>query len=379
MSERSSSRRPNTLGLRASELEAVVRSLQGADSGTRPQDPRRRHTRIPYVKERIHVRLQQPGAAPQVLKMACRNLSSGGVSLLHNAFVHVGSPCAVVLHHRIDGQRVIEGTIVRCTHRAGVLHELGVQFNEPILVAEYLNGVEEDSLLSFENIDHEELEGDILLIESNATDDALVRHYLSHTRLRIRHAGTLEAAADEMERKPDVVILDLHVENDNGSMFLVRRRAEGDNTPVIALTIDTTDHARSLLAALAHVRLLTKPVDQNDLIRSLAEFLLQDLPAVTAGASVETIGANLPLELLEAFRIELDGCIEELEASLSQSDPARCRQACQRLAGSAPSLGLQNLGNLARCVLERLPEETFKNLASQITELIESCKRQRAA
>ncbi len=377
MSEKPSGRRPNTLGIRGTDLESVVRRLEGSDGGR--GHVRRRHARMPFVRESVHVRLQQPGAAPQILKLACRNLSSGGISLLHNAFVHPGSPCAIVLEHRVTGPCVIEGEVVRCTHRAGVLHEIGVRFHEPILVADYLKGVGHEDLLSFEHVDPHELEGEILLVEANATDEALFRHYLSETRLRVRWARSFEEASEQLEKQPDIIALDLHMEHDTGPMFLVRRRAAGDRTPVIAMSVETDSDGKSLLATLAHVRMLKKPLDQGVLLRSIAEFLLQDLPAETGVGSIDMIGANLPRQLLEAFRTELDAAIRELEASLQDQDTHRCRHACQRLVSSAPSLGLQSLGDMSRDTLARLGEDGMEAVTEQIHALLDTCRHHLAA
>src|SRR5262245_25079873 len=111
--------RPNTLGLQPRSLDALLDHLDD------PEDPkavaRREFVRWPFRRTTIHISIFHPGGSMVSLKLACRNLSRGGLALLHNAYVHPGSPCRVELPTLSGVFDRVEGVIQRCAHRRGTL------------------------------------------------------------------------------------------------------------------------------------------------------------------------------------------------------------------------------------------------------------------
>src|SRR3989337_1747869 len=61
---------------------------------------KREFVRWPFRLTTARLRVVNPGApTEQAFKVACRNISCSGISLLHSAYVHVGSPCTIELEH----------------------------------------------------------------------------------------------------------------------------------------------------------------------------------------------------------------------------------------------------------------------------------------
>ncbi len=123
--------RSNTLGLSRLALEEVHATLDAADSKV-TRDDTRAYARVPVRGDAIAVCLEHPGGTTAELLMAGRNLSRGGVSLLHSGFVHAGTRCIVRLPLSSDLVASFPGEVVRCTHRGGQLHEIGVKFARPL-------------------------------------------------------------------------------------------------------------------------------------------------------------------------------------------------------------------------------------------------------
>ena len=68
-----------------------------------------------------------------------RNLSSGGISFLHGGFVYPGCHSSVALTTR-RGERVMAtGHIVRCRCVRGRVHEVGMAFDHPVDVDDFLD------------------------------------------------------------------------------------------------------------------------------------------------------------------------------------------------------------------------------------------------
>jgi len=120
-------------------------------------------------------------------------------------------------------------------------------------------------------------------------------------------------------------------------------------------------------------------LDERALIRSLAGFLLR-MPDAEAGVS-DAGGdrAAVPREMAEAYRKELQGLLEDLEAGIEQSDEGRCRRVSLRIAGSAPALGLETLGKLARTSVNRMSEKGLAAAEHDLVALKAACTRHLAA
>jgi hypothetical protein len=68
-----------------------------------------------------------------------RNLSAGGISVLHGGFLYAGTRCTITLRD-LDGESLsAEGEIVRCRCVHGRAHELNVHFDRPIEIAHFID------------------------------------------------------------------------------------------------------------------------------------------------------------------------------------------------------------------------------------------------
>lgn len=339
----------------------------------------RKFTRLAYRKDTVHVKVRQPGGQEALIKVACRNLSSGGMSVLHNAYIHPGSWCAAALSHRSAGPTIVEGRVVRCQHRVGVVHEIGVKFDKPIHLADFVEADRTDTILSFESVNPDDLEGRILLVDRSEMDAALVRHFLKETRLRIAHATSLEQAEAMLNEELSALILDVHIDADDGAIFLDRLRADGNDIPVIATCVSLPASIRQMIGLLANVRVLMKPLEEKTLQRALAEFILQESGRTGMRVEQERVRTNLPREVVETFRKELHEVLQELERGSESGDAQRCRSASLRIAGSAPAVGLATLGQLAASAARRIGDGGIEAAEYDLDALRMACKRYLAA
>lgn len=123
--------RSNTLGLSRLALDHLHATLDAFDAKIE-RDDARAYARVPVRAGAIGVCLEHPGGTRVELQMAGRNLSRGGISLLHSGFVHAGTKCVVRLPLVASRVGTFRGEVVRCTHRGGLLHEIGIRFVRPL-------------------------------------------------------------------------------------------------------------------------------------------------------------------------------------------------------------------------------------------------------
>ena len=128
----------DALRLASKEAAAILRQMdetaeqfEGID---RRQAPRQSYQEVP----RLAVSLEDEPVGLRSYAMIPRNISRTGISLLHGQFVYDGTVCIVCLK-RLSGELVnVRGRVARCRLVSGRVHELGVHFDEPIEVSDFL-------------------------------------------------------------------------------------------------------------------------------------------------------------------------------------------------------------------------------------------------
>lgn len=99
---------------------------------------RRRAPRYLYHRGLVVVHLRQPGStASEPYLVPTRNLSKTGVAFLHGGFIHSGTECVMHLITRDGAWQSVPGQVVRCRFVESNIHEVGVQFTDPIELSKF--------------------------------------------------------------------------------------------------------------------------------------------------------------------------------------------------------------------------------------------------
>ncbi len=67
-----------------------------------------------------------------------RNLSTGGISILHGSFVYPRSTCSLMLKTITKEDALVSGKVVSCRCVRGRVHEIGIQFDHPIKIEDFI-------------------------------------------------------------------------------------------------------------------------------------------------------------------------------------------------------------------------------------------------
>jgi hypothetical protein len=82
------------------------------------------------------------GGGSSTYALAMRDLSRSGLSFLHGCFLHRGTSCEFVL---VGSDRApllrMNGSVVRCEHVRGTIHDVGVRFDQPAPLDHVLPGL----------------------------------------------------------------------------------------------------------------------------------------------------------------------------------------------------------------------------------------------
>jgi|GEM_PF-2464471 len=126
-----------TIRLSPREQKALVDDME---SRTVPAEieKERRSVRVTFNIGEVKVLIASPGGDPVAFSVVPRNLSSGGMAFIHGQFAHIGAKIVVTLPRLYDVPLEVNGEIVRCRHVKGLLHEIGVIFEDEIDIQQFV-------------------------------------------------------------------------------------------------------------------------------------------------------------------------------------------------------------------------------------------------
>lgn len=360
--------RPNTLRLTKRHLDDLLDILDAKEGEPRIQ---RNYARWPFRLQTINLKIRHPGGTETELIVAARNLSAQGMSLLHSSFVYPGSKCSIDLPRPRCGTICIQAKIAWCSHVRGVLHELGVVFDEIINVREFIERDELDECFSIEKVDPAKLEGRLLLVSQSELDHRIIKHFLRETCLRVSTAETAEEALTIAREGCDVILAELDGDDISGAELIPMLRNAGVQTPAILMSSDTSPRARLLYRNAQADAFLTKPLSDETLMRGLAEFLVLGNDRDTPGVPIE--GAS---DLARSLAGEFTKQAERLEEAMTADNPRQCLTLALELKGTAPCLGFDKIGKAASAAAEDLiSTESIEQSKLALDDLVMTCRR----
>jgi CheY-like chemotaxis protein len=290
----------------------------------------------------IELRLDHPGGTATSLKVACRNISCGGIGLLHRSFIHPGTRAHVRLPHNRKGFIDVSAVIVRCLHRAGVVHEIGLAFDKPINMQEVVDADPFQECFSVEHVNPEELTGNILYIEDSAMDARLLKHFTRMTKLSVAIATNSADAIAAASKGVKAILLDFHLPDGDAPALVTQLRAADVQAPIIAVTGDSSRATKERLQASGINAFLAKPLTEERVLRAIAEFLLSERWA--AADSKSDIDTESREVMKKAFVEELHQIKDALVKSIGDNASMDVYAIIGRLGSSAKPLGFADIG-----------------------------------
>jgi len=339
------SSRLNTIGLSERDLHALWMDLdrEGLSSIAAFK---REFARWPFRRSTVAAEITHPGGTITRLKLACRNLSKGGIGLLHGGFLHQGSMCRVWLPKLTGGTVEVQGVVTRCMHRRGAVHEIGVKFEAPIDLTQFIKGSRYGNFHTIERVDADKLAGRMLYVEDSESDIRIMRHFLRETAVTVRTVSGVDQAMNEAKQGFDVIVAHWSAEGAKGTELIRTLRREGVKTPAIVVTKDPVGLVREGLSDLQDIGVLAMPLSQGELLRMLAEKLTAQVDVVRHPNADETLFARLSGEM--------NKLVENLRRAITMRDQLACRMTTMQIKAIAPLMGMNETVRLCDETTERL-------------------------
>jgi CheY-like chemotaxis protein len=277
----------------------------------------------------------------------------------------------------------LAGTIMRCRHFRGKIHELGIRFDKAIDVKEFLGIEGSQDCYSLENVPPDSLTGSVLLIEPGEMDRALVRHHLRETNLTVTAVGTATEAIARAKEGYDIILCALELPDGDGLEVLSRLRDSGIQTPFVLMCSSAGPAAiRERLKVVHPQGLMCKPVPAQSLLSALGEFLLVAAKDLGGGgaAILSSLSPKDPLaEHIPEYLGQLKQLAERMGASLNNGDVQECTRVVAQIQGSSPTFGYGALTEAARQAHSALhTSQSLTESAGAVRKLIAMCYRAQA-
>lgn len=265
--------RENTLGLNAAALLSLCERLD--EAATASLAFARAHKRFAFRRTGVGLSLAHPGGSQTMVRVAARNLSNGGISVLHVAYLHADTSCVVMLRDLEQRPQVIPARVAHCRHLGGVVHELGVTFNEPIDVRMFIPAADLSVSETKEQPDPRALTGTVVCIDASAIDRKQIGEFLRPTDLTFIGVDSIDeavrAAAGADPLAIHTVLLSVAGAGRRPADMIKDVRANF-TSKVALLSPGNSTRSQDLVRVVMPDAVLVKPVTQARLFRILFAF-----------------------------------------------------------------------------------------------------------
>ncbi len=364
----------NTLRLGQRELHSFLEQIEHNDSNW--SKPDREFVRSSYRVESVQLIIEHGSGNKVTLPVATRNISRGGISILHSSFIHNGTPVEVAL--QLPGGAVISSTgkVVRCSHLTGRVHEIGIKFDHQISTKDLLGLDPLNGAYTLERVDPSRLHGSILILTTSDLDRDLLLMFLEDTNLVVNTADTIENAVTRLGKGCDLVIADYHLRAHTAPEFINAMHESGSDIPVVVLTSDKTESALDAVRESGASGILSKPTTRDKLFQAIAEFLHADGDGGPLYTTLSTADSTYPL--LAKFLTEIPRMALNLEKAIRENDEQACVEIVRTLSGTAAPLGFPDISSLAIAAEKQLANKSPKGASTEIRALVIACRRIKA-
>lgn len=365
----------HTLGMTVQDVAALLNRLDEADreNEARGRKTPRKFRRRTYRIASLPVEMIGPGGAGTAVMMVCRNLSSGGLAALHNSFVHPGTKVLVTLKHISRGPTVLSAKVTHSQHLKGVVHQVGIRFEQPIKPGDYIKMDQLEDWFSLEAVPPEELRGCLVVVGSSEIEQRLIQNFLQGTDVRLRCADDEKTALAYAADGADLLIAD----PDQGKLeldsFFAAMNDAGVATTVVVATARSKDERQRWLREFEPAAIVAKPMTKSLFLRAVAEFLIVGRSGTATVSSM--LGQDERASLLPAFVRSLNESAADMRSLMERRDADSLRAMCAQIAKAAPGMGFSGVGLLAEQAGKSLAQtRSTDSSRAAVQRLIVACE-----
>jgi len=343
----------NSLGMDPAVYSQLLKKLDLEHQDTAdPTNPTRIHTRLQYHEPYLDLVFESSDYSRRTITVAARNISRGGLSVLHSSFTYPGTSIRTTLN-RINGKAFqATGTVVRCDHRGGVVHEIGIRFDNPIIVQEYIRPDIMQCIRSHELVKPTELDKSLLVVGNDKNIIPLLRQYLMQTNVKYAFAENAEQALQRKPEAHDMVLCCLEIDEMTGPEFTRVLRSKMYTKPILLIGPHASESTSNQVRLSSADAFIPTPINEKDLLCALGEYML----SIWDNQILQSIRKHHAAQTGDALRTELAKHAILLDQHIRTSDPVQVFGTCNKIRSLAPLLDLPKLREIAQEVADSIAE-----------------------
>lgn len=191
----------------------------------------------------------------------------------------------------------------------------------------------------------------VLLADDHPNNRELISILLRRMNITVTEVENGKQALDTIfYQKFDLILLDIHMPQMDGTEALKQIRAGGNFTPVIALTANNMKHEIEHYMRLGFSDHLAKPISRHHFISKLSLYLTKQ------GEIDSPLHQGDMLKLIKDYQLDLREQVVSLQKALEQRDLTVISEIAHRIRGSAGSFGFDVIGqkfaDIEHCALQ---------------------------
>jgi CheY-like chemotaxis protein len=363
--------------LTKSELVALLDSCE-RESAVPPHAERRKHTRGCRRMCDAILEIEHIGGGSSVINCGTRNISTRGISLITNVFVHPNSVLTVTLRRNDGEEEIISSHAAHCRHLEAKIHEVGVHFSRKINPLFFLLADDTNELYAQHSCEKPDgLNGWVIYISSSATDFELFEHYVRGTDVKCKSFEHTGVAIDEIKKGMyDVVVLDTDTSEQDVLDAASAIREAGFLGEILFFTADEDLEENTIGNPLIN-DILKKPFPPIALQSKLAACFERTAGLANDEELTSTMGSDDSMSpLLDSYIREVHQLAVSIDKSISEGDIEALKRSCLRIKGTGTSFGFEKLTKLSQEAYQQLKDaKSVESSAPQLRRLAVMCRK----
>ncbi|MGB0767501.1 MAG: response regulator [Phycisphaeraceae bacterium] len=363
------------------------------EANRRDDGENQRRLRVPCkdVKEAI-LDLKSTGTGSTKLNVLIRNLSRWGAALVHGRYVHPETKCELLMQAENGAWHKQVGVIRHSRHIQGMIHEIGVAFEEPIDLSEFARLTTQEEAQYLQELaddmpepseDDEvivQLSSRVLLTDDYASDRKLFGHWLSQAGFTVSTMVDGRGTRIQIQEQVyDLVIIDYRLDGENGVKLIHELRQGNFTAPIICISSDDSDDVEQAALDAGANRFLQKPFSEQQLLSTAYELTGVDNKAEQTPIYSTFKDKPEMRPLLTEFTRGLSAYVDELRDANAQGDIEALDYISHRLKGAGNGYGYPDITKCAAAVINAMnadaPElESIKNAAGELISTLNRIK-----
>lgn len=345
-----------------------------------PKNPRRGAARLEYRNRDIPFSVNHPGGGVGRYIVLGRNLSTGGISLLHAGYLHCGTECRLALTMPRGGAKTLLGKVTFCRLVAGQIHEIGVQFFEKIDLADFATLYQKRTSDDPEaRASMQPLTGKVLLVTTNAAERKLMQARLRQSGLNPTAVDRAGAAVDQIKLLPySVVVCELALPAPGVAEFVQSLRRGGFTGAIVGIASEESPSEYQRATDAGMNGCIMKPIKHDAMHQALTKAMRDAGCKMDDGGPITSTLAGDPGsgELIQFFISHAKESAAAISSAMKKNDIAAVRKECQSLKSIAGGYGFQSVAEAARQAVTNLDATmSIEESMPQVQGVLNVCGR----